>query len=98
MHLNWPGPLFYPPVGKVAVMTGGTRIEVWANESDPDCFTGLLLSEGNFQKRAAMDLSCFWDRFQIDHVEEPTSEDMQLMQFPGRVIEAPCDSEDMEPA
>ena len=63
--------LFYPPVGMVAVMRCGTRIEVWDNESDADCFTGLLLPGAG----SVTDLSCLWARDQIDHIETPTEAD-----------------------
>lgn len=60
---RWPGPLFYPTVGSVAVMKCGTRIEVWGDEGDdPTCFTGMNLGDG--------DASSCWMIDQIDHVEE----------------------------
>ena len=82
----YPGPLFYPPVGKVAVMEGGARIEVWANESEsPDCFTGLMLREGrSYARRVVLDLSCMWLRSSIRHIEEPTAADIALGEFLGR--------------
>ncbi|MRX33196.1 hypothetical protein [Aminobacter sp. MDW-2] len=74
----WPGPLFYPPVGKIAVMQSGARIEVWDNDSDSaGCFTGLLLKGG--------DLSCMWDRTKVDHIEEPTDDDLHLGMLPRAV-------------
>lgn len=81
--VNWPGPLFYPPVGKIAVLNSGARIEVWDDESESaDCFTGLLLDAGaSYGKRVVFDLSCMWGREHIDHVEEPTESDLQVMEF-----------------
>lgn len=74
----WPGPLFYPPVGQIAVMQSGARIEVWDNESDSaGCFTGLLLKDG--------DLSCMWDRTKVDHIEEPSDDDLHLGMLPREV-------------
>lgn len=83
--IPYPGPLFYPHVGKVAVMDGGARIEVWANESEsPDCFTGLMLREGrSYAQRVVLDLSCMWLRACIHHIEEPTADDIALGDFMG---------------
>ncbi|NTJ67547.1 hypothetical protein G6M50_06185 [Agrobacterium rhizogenes] len=83
MTINWPGPLFYPPIGKIAVMNSGARIEIWGNESDSaDCFTGLLLDAGaSYGKRVVFDLSCMWGREYIDHIEEPTEADKSVMEF-----------------
>jgi|GEM_PF-4501438 len=65
---DWAGPLFYPPVGSVAVMGSGTRIKVWPSENDdPDSFTGINLSDG--------DASCMWDRIQIAAIEAPSAAD-----------------------
>ncbi|MGV2099031.1 hypothetical protein [Rhizobium sp. 21-4511-3d] len=81
-RIDWPGPLFYPPQGKIAVMHSGARIEVWPNESDADCFTGLLLDAGaSYGKRVVFDLSCMWGREHIDHIEEPTQTDIAVMEF-----------------
>lgn len=61
-HDEWAGPLFYPPIGKVAVMVTGTRIKVWADEGrDAACFTGINLADG--------DASTMWDRARIVRVE-----------------------------
>lgn len=80
---EWAGPLFYPPVGMIAVMKTGRRIEIWDDESDADCFTGLLLLEGRTEtQRVVFDLSCQWDRTQIDHIEEPTDDDLRLGGLP----------------
>lgn len=77
--VDWAGPLFYPPVGKIAVTHGGSRIEVWPDESDADCFTGLLLVDGrSAAQRVVFDLSCMWDRLAIDHIEEPNALDLEL--------------------
>lgn len=86
-HISWAGPLFYPPIGKIAVMTSGRRIEIWHDESESaDCFTGFLLLEGRtHQQRAVFDLSCMWDRMQIDHIEEPTEDDLRLGMLPREV-------------
>jgi hypothetical protein len=83
MSTQWAGPLFYPPVGKIAVMGSGARIEVWADESESvDCFTGLLLDAGaSYGKRVVFDLSCMWDRMRIDHIEDPTHSDLELTEF-----------------
>jgi len=61
---DWPGPLFYPPVGKVAVMEGGSKIEVWPNESREGCFTGSILPP------EAPDISCMWDLARIVRVDD----------------------------
>lgn len=80
--IEWAGPLFYPPVGKIAVMGSGVRIEIWPNESDADCFTGLLLDhQASYGKRVVMDLSCMWDRTKIERIEEPTTEDLKITEF-----------------
>lgn len=77
--IDWAGPLFYPPVGKVAVMASGARIEVWENESEAGCFTGLMLRSGRTQsQRVVLDLSCLWVSAAIDHIEEPTPDDLAL--------------------
>lgn len=83
MTTNWPGPLFYPPIGKIAVMNSGARIEIWGNESDSaDCFTGMMLDAGSsYGKRIVFDLSCMWGREHIDHIEEPTEADKSVMEF-----------------
>lgn len=83
MTIQWAGPLFYPPVGMIAVMNSGARIEVWGDESDSaDCFTGLLLDvRASYGKRVVFDLSCMWGRQHIDHIEEPTEADRQIMEF-----------------
>lgn len=83
MVISYPGPLFYPPIGKIAVMSSGARIEVWSNESESaDCFTGLLLdADAGYGKRVVFDLSCMWGREHIDHIEEPTEADRQIMEF-----------------
>lgn len=74
----------YPPVGKIAVMESGCRIEIWANESESgDCFSGLLLQEGRtYHQRVVFDLSCMWDRSKIGHIEEPTPDDLRLGWWP----------------
>lgn len=79
----WGGPSFYPPVGKIAVMKSGARIEVWEDESESaDCFTGLLLdARASRSKRVVFDLSCMWERNKIEHIEEPTESDRQIMEF-----------------
>lgn len=52
---NWPGPLFCPPVGMIAVMQSGNRIEIWDDECDePGLFTGMNLRDG--------DASALWCR------------------------------------
>ncbi len=86
MTANWAGPLFYPPVGKIAVTASGCRIEVWDDESESaDCFTGLLLTDARNAGRAAVfDLSVCWGREFIDHIEEPTPEDVSRSFWPGR--------------
>jgi hypothetical protein len=78
------GPLFYPPVGKTAVMGTGSRIEIWPNESESaDCFTGLLLKDGRTEaQRVVFDLSVMWDRTQIERIEEPTPDDLRLGWLP----------------
>lgn len=78
------GPLFYPPVGMIAVMDTTSRIEIWPNESESaDCFTGLLLKDGRTEtQRVVFDLSVMWDRYQIDHIEEPTAGDLRLSWLP----------------
>jgi hypothetical protein len=82
MMIDWAGPLFYPPVAKIAVMRSGARIEIWPNESEAGCFTGLLLDQASsHSKRIAFDLSCLWDCTCIDHIEEPTPDDLQLTEF-----------------
>lgn len=82
----YPGPLFYPAVGKIAVMGSGARIEVWDNESDSgDCFTGLLLvGSRSHAQTVVLDLSCCWGREFIAHIEEPTKADMALSMWAGR--------------
>lgn len=82
--IEWPGPLFYPPVGMIAVTKCGSRIEVWDNESSSvDCFTGLMLLDGRNRAQVIVhDLSCMWDRYQIDHIEPPTDEDLRLGLLP----------------
>lgn len=81
---SWPGPLYYPPVGKIAVMSSGSRIEVWPDESESaDCFTGLLLQEGRTRTQIIVfDLSCMWGRTKIDHIEEPDADDLRLGMLP----------------
>lgn len=80
----WAGPLFYPPIGMIAVMNSGCRIEVWHDESESaDCFTGLLLKDGrSHAQRVVFDLSCMWGREFIDHIEEPTEADIRLGGLP----------------
>jgi hypothetical protein len=59
----YPGPLFYPTIGAVAVMKSGARIQVWGDEgSRPDCFTGIELATG--------DASVMWGREFIAYMEE----------------------------
>ncbi|GAA2817086.1 hypothetical protein EDC40_103673 [Aminobacter aminovorans] len=79
-QVQWAGPLFYPPVGMIAVMDSGSRIEVWPDESESkDCFTGVMLLEGRTDdQRAVFDTSCMWGRCFIDHIEEPTEADLRL--------------------
>jgi len=81
---SYSGPLFYPPVGMIAVMGTGSRIEIWTNESESaDCFTGLLLKDGRTEtQRVVFDLSVMWDRNQIEHIEEPTADDLRLGWLP----------------
>lgn len=83
-QVQWAGPLFYPPVGMIAVMDSGSRIEVWHDESESaDCFTGLLLKDGRTDgQRVVFDLSCMWSREFIHHIEEPTEADLQLSGLP----------------
>lgn len=83
-QVQWAGPLFYPPVGMIAVTDSGSRIEVWHNESESaDCFTGLLLKDGRTEgQRVVFGLSCIWLRRFIDHIEEPTDEDLRLGWLP----------------
>lgn len=80
-RLGWDGPLFYPPVGKIAVMGGGDRVEVWPDEScHQGCFTGLLLKGGrSIEERRVHDLSCMWDRKAVSHIEEPSEADKLLL-------------------
>lgn len=87
-YVDWPGPLFYPPVGKVAVLDSGSRIEVWHDESESaDCFTGLLLKDGRTDsQRVVFDLSCMWDRQSVNHIEEPTAEDLRLGWHPSAPV------------
>lgn len=87
MQVEWDGPLFYPPVGMIAVTQSGERIEIWHNESDnADCFTGLLLKDGRtLTQRVVFDLSSLWMRTAIDHVEEPTEADLRLGGLPREV-------------
>lgn len=82
--IPYDGPLFYPPVGMIAVMGTNSRIEIWDNESESaDCFTGLLLKDGRTEtQRVVFDLSCMWDRTQIDHIEEPNADDLRLGWLP----------------
>ena len=79
-RVDWGGPLFYPPVGKIAVTKLGSRIEVWPDESESDdCFTGLMLLDGTTSAQIVVhDLSCMWGRQHIDHIEEPSEEDLRL--------------------
>lgn len=79
------GPLFYPPVGQIAVTKAGSRIEVWPDESDSaDCFTGLILLSGRTHTQTVVfDLSCMWDRLQIDHIEDPTDDDRRIILAAG---------------
>lgn len=81
--VSWEGPLFYPPVGKIAVTNSGDRIEVWPDESDrPGCFTGLLLKEGRtIEEKRVFDLCTMWDRGAIDHIEEPSALDGPLLEW-----------------
>lgn len=67
----WVGPSEYPPVGCVAVMRGGVRVEIWPCESDdPACFTGCLISPASSFARAAVHgASCMWLREAIAQVE-----------------------------
>lgn len=82
--VDWDGPLFYPPVGKIAVTHGGSRIEVWPDESQPDCFTGLMLvNDRSAAQRAVFDLSSMWDRLAIDHIEKPSPSDIELSGLTG---------------
>lgn len=85
-QVQWAGPLFYPPVGMIAVMCCGIRIEIWDDESESaDCFTGLMLLDGRSRAQIIVhDLSCMWGREFIDHIEEPTPEDLALGMFPRR--------------
>lgn len=85
--IPYPGPLFYPPVGMIAVTASGARIEVWDNESDSgDCFTGLMLQERRtYAQTVVCDLSCCWGRENIHHIEEPTETDLAISFWPGRV-------------
>ena len=77
---KWPGPLFYPPINMIAVMTTGARIHVWPNESETDGdFTGLMLRDGTPARRVVFDLSCMWSRTMISHIERPTDADRSLM-------------------
>ena len=71
----------YPPVGKIAVMGTGSRVEILHNESESDdCFTGLFLrKDATYAQSVVFDLSVMWDRNQIVNIEEPTSEDRKLM-------------------
>lgn len=80
---EWSGPLFYPPVGKIAVMKSGCRIHIWDDESDyADCFSGLLLRDGGiWAETIVSDLSSLWDRTKIDHIEEPTEEESRFGMF-----------------
>lgn len=82
----YPGPLFYPPVGMIAVTSSGSRIEVWDDESESgDCFTGLLLIDGRTHAQTVvLDLSCCWGREHIERIEEPTDADLALSFWPGR--------------
>lgn len=83
-QVQWAGPLFYPPVGMIAVMDSGSRIEIWHDESESaECFTGLLLKDGRTHgQRVVFDLSCMWAREFIHHVEEPTESDIRLGGLP----------------
>ncbi|WP_377846996.1 hypothetical protein [Bosea sp. UC22_33] len=41
-----------------------------------------MLADGRtYAQRAVFDLSCMWDRFAIDHVEEPNESDLPLLGF-----------------
>lgn len=82
--MDWAGPLFYPPVGKIAVLNSGARIEVWDDESESaECFTGLLLAKDRTRTQVVIfDLSCCWVREFIDHIEEPTEADLALGMLP----------------
>ncbi|WP_425359556.1 hypothetical protein, partial [Borborobacter arsenicus] len=89
MRVQWAGPLFYPPVGKIAVLDSGSEI-VWHDESESaDCFTGLLPKDGRSpNQRVVFDLSCMWGRQFIHHIEEPTGDDLRLGWLPrgGRLM------------
>lgn len=86
--VQWAGPLFYPPVGKIAVLDSGSRIEIWDDESESAaCFTGLLLMDGTYAQRVVFDLSCMWGRQFIDHIEEPTEDDLRLGGLPRQETE-----------
>lgn len=86
--VQWAGPLFYPPVGMIAVMDSGSRIEVWHDESESAyCFTGLLLMDGrSHTQRVVFDLSCLWSREFIDHIEAPTEADLRLGGLPREEV------------
>lgn len=88
------GPLFYPPVGKIAVMGTGSRIEVWPDESESaDCFTGMMLIANRSRAQIVVhDLSCMWDRAQIDHIEEPTGDDLRLGMLPRPTLPHPTNT------
>lgn len=66
------GPKEYPPVGAVAVMCSGERIDIWPCESDdPECFTGCLISPGRTPAQTAVrDASCLWLRSAIARIEQ----------------------------
>lgn len=74
----------YPPINKIAVMKSGWRIEIWPNESDDSrCFTGCRLdAESNWARQAVLDVSVFWLRSEIDHIEEPTEMDRMISPHP----------------
>lgn len=67
----WAGSSEYPPVGFVAVMRGGDRIDIWPAESDdPAYFTGgLILPNSSDAQAAVHDASCMWLRDAIVRVE-----------------------------
>lgn len=71
----------YPPVGKIANMGEGSRVEILHNESESDdCFTGLFLrKDATYAQSVVFDLSVMWDRTKIQQIEEPTEADRKLM-------------------
>lgn len=66
--------------GMIAVMDSGARVAIWPDEGgDPRAFTGQMLeADASYARASGANLSVFWDRSKVHHIERATEADQAM--------------------